>query len=129
MKRVKVDFSATVQGGLIKANLKRASEPLQVGDDVEAYDPAEDMEFAGVVDHLSDDGRFAFLRMDWEDNTTVYNRPGVNLVVPKWSEPPILAQRPHGTSSGAADELFVPPPLHVGTPPPVVTPAEHLMPA
>ncbi|AFC47928.1 hypothetical protein OCO_15650 [Mycobacterium intracellulare MOTT-02] len=26
------------------------------------------MDFVGVVDHVSDDGRFAFLRMQWEDN-------------------------------------------------------------
>jgi hypothetical protein len=67
VKRVKVDFSATVNGGLIRASQKRASEPLHKGDEVEAYDPAEDMEFVGVVDHLSDDRRFAFLRMQWED--------------------------------------------------------------
>lgn len=68
MKRVKVDFSSTVRDGLIRANQKRANEPLSVGDEVEAYDPAEDIEFLGVVDHLSDDGRFAFLLMQWEDN-------------------------------------------------------------
>jgi hypothetical protein len=88
-----------------------------VGDDVEAYDPAEDMEFTGVVESLSEDGRFAFLRMDWEDNNTpVYNRPGVNLFIAAWSEAPVAAQRLYGTYLGAAEELFVPPPVQVGTP-------------
>lgn len=68
MKRVKVDFSTTVKDGLIRANQQRASELLYEGDEVEAFDPAEDMEFVGVVDHLSDDGRFAYLQMRWEDN-------------------------------------------------------------
>lgn len=83
MKRVKVDFSTTVKDGLIRANQKRADTPLQVGDLVEAYDPAEDMEFEGVVDHLSEDGRFAFLRMDWENNTPVLCNvaAGLNLSV------------------------------------------------
>ncbi len=71
MKRVKVDFSATVRGGLIRANQKRASEPLCVGDRVEAYDPAEHMDFVGVVDHLSGDNQFAYLRMEWEYSTPV----------------------------------------------------------
>lgn len=92
MKRVKVDFSTTVKGGLIRANQRRASEPLQVGDEVEAYDPAEGMEFVGVVDHLSDDSRFAFLRMEWDDNTPVpRNKPGQNLVVASW-EGSLVAQ-------------------------------------
>jgi hypothetical protein len=129
MKRVKVDFSATVEGGLIRANLKRATEPLLVGDDIEAFDSAEGLEFAGVVDHLSDDGRFAFLRMHWEDNRPVCNNPGVNLVIAAWSEAPTVAMRLHGTYSGAADELFEPPPLLVGTPRTVFSPTENLMPA
>jgi hypothetical protein len=71
MKRVRVDFSTTVKGGMIRASQHRASETLQPGDEVEAFDPAEDMEFVGVVDHLSDDGRFAFLRMQWEDDSLI----------------------------------------------------------
>src|ERR1700677_502924 len=67
MKRVKVDFSTTVQDGLIRANQKRADETLIEGDEVVAFDPAEDMAFVGVVDHLSRDSRFGFLRMQWED--------------------------------------------------------------
>jgi len=59
MNRVKVDFSTTVKDGLIRASQHRASEPLHVGDEVQAFDPAENMEFVGVVDHVSDDGRFA----------------------------------------------------------------------
>jgi hypothetical protein len=68
MKRVKVDFSTTVRDGLIRANQRRASERLDVDDLVEAYDPDEDMEFVGVVDHLSEDNQFAYLRMEWEDS-------------------------------------------------------------
>lgn len=68
MKRVKVDFSTTVKEGLIRANQARADERLHEGDEVVAFDPAEEMEFVGVVDHLSSDGRFAFLSMDWEDS-------------------------------------------------------------
>jgi hypothetical protein len=75
MMRVKVDFSSTVKDGLIRANQARASEPMHEGDQVEAYDPAEDMEFVGVVDHLSEDGRFAFLRMRWEDAEAVLLSP------------------------------------------------------
>jgi len=82
MKRVKVDFSTTVKGGMIRANQQRASETLYEGDEVEAFDPAEDMAFVGVVDHLSDDGRFAFLRMEWEDAGPVpHNEPGCTLFV------------------------------------------------
>ncbi|AFJ35065.1 MULTISPECIES: hypothetical protein [Mycobacterium] len=68
MKRVKVDFSTTVKDGLIRANQARANAPLHEGDEVVAFDPAEEMEFVGVVDHLSTDGRFAFLCMQWEDS-------------------------------------------------------------
>jgi hypothetical protein len=75
VKRVKVDFSSTVKDGLIRANQMRASELLLEGDEVEAYDSAEDMEFIGVVDHLSEDGRFAFLRMQWEDAETALPSP------------------------------------------------------
>jgi hypothetical protein len=111
MKRVKVDFSTTVKGGLIRANQRRASESLVVGDEVEAYDPAEGMEFVGVVDHLSDDGQFAFLRMEWDDNTPVQrNRPGLNLVVASWSP---VAQ-PLGDTWGEGPSVSAPeasPPL------------------
>ena len=69
MKSVRVDFSMTVQRGLIRANQARASQPLHAGDEVVAVDPAENLEFEGVVDHLSDDGQFAYLRMRWEDVT------------------------------------------------------------
>jgi hypothetical protein len=80
MKRIKVDFSATVRGGLIRANQKRADATLHVGDRVEAYDPAEDMEFTGVVDHLSADSQFAYLRMKWEDSAPIaQNVPGQTL--------------------------------------------------
>jgi hypothetical protein len=80
MKRVKVDFSTTVRDGLIRANQRRASERLDVDDLVEAYDPDEDMEFVGVVDHLSEDNQFAYLRMEWEDSEPLaHNAPGQNL--------------------------------------------------
>src|SRR5262245_37178873 len=65
MKRVKVDFSATVRGGMIRASQRRASELLAVGDRVEAFDPGEDMTFFGVVQDVDQDGRFAYLRMEW----------------------------------------------------------------
>lgn len=114
MERVKVDFSATVKGGLIRANQKRADGPLHVGDKVEAYDPAEDMQFIGVIDHLSDDGRFAFLRMEWEDNTPVpSNMAGQNLLVASWSESPV-AHPLCGTSATAGASVSPPqasPPL------------------
>ena len=63
MKRVKVDFSTTVRGGMIRANRERASEPLAIGDRVEAFDPGEDMTFVGMVEAI--EGRFAYLRMEW----------------------------------------------------------------
>lgn len=82
MKRVKVDFSTTVRDGLIRASQKRATETLHEGDWVEAYDPDEAMAFGGVVDHLSDDNQFAYLRMEWEDSTPVaHNVPGQNFTV------------------------------------------------
>jgi hypothetical protein len=56
MKSVRDDFSMSVQRGLIRANQARASQPLHEGDAVVAVDPAENLEFEGVVDHLSDDG-------------------------------------------------------------------------
>jgi hypothetical protein len=122
MKRVKVDFSTTVRDGLIRANQKRASETLYEGDEVLAFDPGEDMEFEGVVDHLSDDGQFAFLRMYWEDSIPVYNEPGVNLVVEFWSQAPAIAALLLGDDY---PRIQVAPP-----PPPIVAPAaEHLMPA
>ena len=68
MKTVKVDFSRGLRGGLLRASQRRASEPLRLGDRVEAIDPAEDMEFTGTVERLDDEGRFGdYLRMDWED--------------------------------------------------------------
>lgn len=114
MNRVKVDFSTTVKNGLIRANQSRADEQMFKGDEVEAYDPAEGMVFVGVVDHLSEDGRFAFLRMYWEDNVPVFNQPGVNLFVAAWSEAPVAVQRLFGTVQGAAEESFVQPPVRVG---------------
>ena len=83
MKRVKVDFSTTVRGGMIRASQRRASDGLEKGDRVEAYDPAEGMEFVGTVEDLSPDGRFAYLRMDWEqDNVLVpAATAGQNLAV------------------------------------------------
>lgn len=63
MKTVRVDFSTTVRGGLVRANTARASEPLEVGDEVLAYDPSEDMEYEATVQVL--EGRFAYLAMHW----------------------------------------------------------------
>lgn len=124
MKRVKVDFSTTVKDGLIRANQKRASESLQVGDEVAAFDPAEEMEFVGVVDHLSDDGRFAFLRMDWEDNTPVsWNLPGQNFVLTSLSALEVTVQ--DETSSEEGDGAYVSPP-QIG---PTVAAATHPIPA
>lgn len=130
MKRVKVDFSTTVNGGMIRASQKRASETLHVGDEVEAFDPAEDMEFVGVVDHLSDDGRFAFLRMQWEDNTpaTPYNVAGHNLFVASLSGATITAEPLYAVSSEASADQFVSPPIQVPLPAANVT-APHLTPA
>ena len=73
MKRVKVDFSTTVRGGLIRANQRRASEPLEVGDRVEAIDLAEGMQFFGVVEET--DEQFAYLRMEWEPIPVEYASP------------------------------------------------------
>ena len=67
MKRVKVDFSTTVRGGLIRANQRRATpSPLALGEHVEAFDPEEGLSFTGTVTDIDPDGRFAYLRMDWE---------------------------------------------------------------
>lgn len=68
MKTVKVDFSQGLRGGLVRVNQRRASEPLIIGDLVEAVDPEDDMTFIGTVERLDDEGRFAYLRMDWEDD-------------------------------------------------------------
>jgi hypothetical protein len=82
VKRVEVDFSTTVRGGMIRASQHRASETLKQGDRVEAYDPDEEMTFTGVVDHIDADGRIAYLRMEWEENRGVpHNEPGRNLYV------------------------------------------------
>lgn len=125
MKRVKVDFSTTVKGGLIRANQARASETLHVADEVVAFDPAEDMEFVGVVDHLSDDGRFAFLRMEWEDNAPVAcNLPGLNLFVTSLSAPEVTVRYWDETSSEEGDGAYVSPP-QVG---PAVVAATHPIP-
>ncbi len=122
MNRVKVDFSTTVKDGLIRASQHRASEPLHVGDEVQAFDPAENMEFVGVVDHVSDDGRFAFLRMQWEDNTPVpCNVPGLNFVA-SLSGSVITAQ------PLSAEGAFVPP-IQVGPPRPVVVGGAQPIPA
>lgn len=121
MKRVKVDFSTTVKDGLIRANQKRADETLDVGDEVVAYDPAEDMEFEGVVDHLSDDGRFAFLRMYWEDIEPMpYIQPGLNLFVSSLLEGNITAEPLAATFPGTEDAQFVPPSIQIAPPQPVV---------
>jgi hypothetical protein len=129
MKRVKVDFSTTVKGGLIRANQKRASETLNVGDEVEAYDPAEDMEFEGVVEQLSDDGQFAFLRMYWEDiEPAPYVQPSLNLFVTSLVGMDITAKRMDETPIGAADQVLwrysvAPSQPVVSTSQPISTPA------
>ncbi|MFB1299078.1 hypothetical protein ACAG24_026585 [Mycobacterium sp. pW049] len=69
MKSVNVDFSRGLQGGLVRANLRRASEELLVGDEVLAIDSAEDMEFTGTVRRIEDG--FAYLEMNWEDSAPV----------------------------------------------------------
>lgn len=85
MKRVKVDFSTTVRGGMVRASQSRAvPSPLQPGDRVEAFDPDEDLSFAGVVVDIDDDGRFAYLQMEWEPRSpkaVPVNRPGSNFVL------------------------------------------------
>jgi hypothetical protein len=105
MKRVKVDFSATVKDGLIRANQTRASERLLRGDEVEAYDPDDDMEFVGVVDHLSEDGRFAFLSMRWED--------AAGPVLPTPRE---FAPDPPATYAYVGATAVYPPPLGAAVP-------------
>jgi hypothetical protein len=118
MKRVKVDFSTTVRDGLIRANQKRASETLYEGDEVLAFDPGEDMEFVGMVDHLSDDNQFAYLRMEWEDDVAVVpNAPGQNLFFAV-SVGTVTAQPTHQASSYAG---FASP--HVGPLRRVIAPA------
>ncbi len=67
MKTVRVDFSQGLRGGLVRANLRRASEPLVVGDEVKAFDLEDDLEFIGTVCRIDEDGRFAYLEMDWQD--------------------------------------------------------------
>lgn len=66
MKRVKVDFSTTVRGGMIRASQARVvGRPLQQGEEVLAIDPSENLEYVGTVEEFSDDGRFVYLRMAW----------------------------------------------------------------
>lgn len=66
IKTVRVDFSRGLSDGLVRASQGRASAPLEVGDEVLAFDPGDEMEFNGTVERLDDDG-FAYLRMDWVD--------------------------------------------------------------
>ena len=77
MKRVEVDFSTTVRNGLIRASQRRASEPLQAGDRVEAVDPDECLTFVGVV--AESDDKFAYLQMEWE--SIPRNEPGQTLSI------------------------------------------------
>lgn len=67
VKTVKVDFAQGLRDGLVRANQARASAPLAVGDVVTAVDPEDELTFSGTVERLDADGRFAYLRMDWED--------------------------------------------------------------
>lgn len=86
MKQVKVDFSTTVRNGLIRASQRRASEPLDIGDRVEAFDPDEDLSFVGVVTETDDN--FAYLRMEWE--LIPRNEPGQTLSIGSFgSEGPV----------------------------------------
>ena len=128
MKRVKVDFSTTVEGGLIRASQARVTgEALEVGDKVEASDPAEDLEFVGVVDHLSEDGRFAFLRMMWEDASPVAcNVRGLNLSVTSSSAAGITVRWATEETSSEEGVPHVSPP-QVGRP--AVATAGHSVPA
>lgn len=125
MKRVKVDFSTTVKGGLIRANQARADEPLDVGDEIEAFDPTEEMEFVGVVDHLSDDRRFAFLRMQWEDSASVPCNAGQNLFIAALFGEREITVRTHAwdvSSDLSGDQSeFVSPSVEVALPAPVFT--------
>ena len=65
MRRVEVDFSTTVRGGLVRASLRRfhGDDPVMVGERVEAFDDDEGLAFVGAVAEI--DGRFAYLRMEW----------------------------------------------------------------
>lgn len=64
MKTIEVDFTRGLHAGLVRANIRRASETLARGDRVLAFDPDEDMEFTGTVEKIDGAG-FAYLRMDW----------------------------------------------------------------
>ncbi|AMU29793.1 hypothetical protein A3N97_03695 [Mycobacteroides abscessus] len=84
MKRVKVDFSTTVRGGMVRANQGRATSPLVQGDRVEAFDPEENLHYMGTVAQVDADGKFAYLCMDWEPRVPRpvgrVNVAGANLV-------------------------------------------------
>jgi hypothetical protein len=87
---VKVDFSRGLRGGLVRVSQRRAPEPLHVGDVVNAVDPAEEMEFTGTVERLTEDGRFAYLLMDWEDATSG-NLPAPGVSIEFYPEFPRMA--------------------------------------
>jgi hypothetical protein len=127
MKRVEVDFSTTVRGGMIRASQRRALEKLDEGDRVEAFDPDEGISFIGVVDHVDDDGRFAYLRMEWEDNRPLpHNEPGLNLFVASLSTDTM--QSAQETCSEKGEGAFVSA-LHVGPPQTRPVSLPRLMPA
>jgi hypothetical protein len=127
MKRVEVDFSTTVRRGMIRASQRRALQTLNQGDRVEAFDPDEGISFIGVVNQVDDDGRFAYLRMEWEDNRLVpRNEPGLNLFVASLSTATV--QSVQETSSEKGEGAFVSA-LQVGAPQPWALSLPRLTPA
>lgn len=64
MKSITVDFTQPLRLGLVRANLARSPETIELGDTVEAVDPSEGMMFTGMVVKIEDG--YAYLMMDWE---------------------------------------------------------------
>ena len=66
MITVQVDFNSRARNGLVKASLRSADGPVEVGDRVIAADRAEGLEFEATVHSIDDETGHLYLQPSWE---------------------------------------------------------------
>lgn len=75
MTRVRVDFNSRGKNGTVRGSQRLADGPIDIGDRVTLYDPAEDdMWFEATVVDLDEGTGRAVFAVDWE--------PAVPAVLP-----------------------------------------------
>jgi hypothetical protein len=69
MTRIEIDLNVRTAEGLTRAALRdlEGATNLSVGEPVIVFEPDEDVEAPATVVKVSRDGRFAYLRVQWDE--------------------------------------------------------------